>query len=289
MTEQFETRNSSNRLKKLILTSAQYAETPFAHDEGERKYVYELNVGKKKLCYFGSDHSNDPDDTLFVDIKNTFERVNPDLVMIEGWGSINNQKERAIDRFGKISEGEAKEKGEPHFVLKLAIEAGVDFESPEPPLKAEVTYLIEQGFSHKDIFFYYLYRQVHQYQREHGQKLSVEDCLCDLKLEQSQFMQASGLDEVEVDNYFSRFMSELDINDTQKYGDLADPIPWPEKEQTVYNEISSGSSQFRDEYIYERIVSCLDTHDSVFVVYGSAHAVKLEPALKALFAEFDDK
>ena len=69
--ERLETDKTPEKFKKLILTSAQYAETPFAHDEDAKTYVYEVTVGEKKLCYFGCNHSNDSKDPLFSEIKNT--------------------------------------------------------------------------------------------------------------------------------------------------------------------------------------------------------------------------
>ena len=58
-----------------------------------------------------------------------------------------------------------REAGEAGLTLKLAVESGIDVESPEPKFEREIEYLIEQGYGKEEIFAYYMYRQVEQYHR----------------------------------------------------------------------------------------------------------------------------
>jgi len=288
MVNEFQKLNTENEkeinienLKDLILTNEEYMNHPFAHTESERSYVFEINNGEKKIFYYGSSHTNESDDPIFKEIKKEFDRINPDIVYIEGWQSINNKKDTVRGVIKKESLDETKLEGENHFTLKLGIDAGKDFESPEPDFQKEIVYLLEKGFSKKDIFFFYTYRDIDQYQRQHKER-KLEECKKYIESEFKIFRRDSGWDGAELDLLEKEIVAELDVNNTDKYHLQVDPIPWEGSSQTILNEVSRNSSNFRDEYIFERIAEGLKKHNKIFVVYGSAHAVKQEPALRAL-------
>lgn len=268
-------------LKDLILTNEQYKDQPFAHAEGERIYTFELTNGQKKILYFGSAHTNNPDDPIFEDIKKRFDELDPEIVYVEGWRSINDKKDAVREGAKNFSLEETKSEGESHFTLKLAVDADADFESPEPESSQEITYLIQKGFSKKDIFFYYIYRDIDQYQRQNKER-SAEECKKYLKPYFKGMRRDSGWDDIELDALEQEVLTDLDVDDPEKYHAQVDPIPWEGKPQTVLNEISRNSNNFRDRYIFERIADGLNKYDRLFIVYGSAHAVKQEPALRAL-------
>jgi hypothetical protein len=73
-----------NKLKALILTPEQYRDHPFAHLEGDQSYVVECGQGEKKLVFFGSPHTNDPENPIFIKIREKFEEVGPEIVYVEG-------------------------------------------------------------------------------------------------------------------------------------------------------------------------------------------------------------
>ncbi len=269
--------------ENFILTSEQYRDTLFAHSESERTYVFKIEKGEKVLVYFGSAHTNDSEDPIFDEIKAQFDLLKPDMVYIEGWRSVNDNKDKARAFFKDQSLEDLKTEGESHFALKLAIDAGIDFESPEPNFSEEINFLLEKGFSKKDIFYFYLYRDIDQYQRQNKNR-NLDECKKYLEPYINRFRIDSGWESTEIDLYVEEIFSELDI-DSEEYNRQVDPIPWEGKTQTAINEISRNSSNFRDKYIFERIKEGLKTHNRLFVVYGSAHAVKQEAALRVLIEE----
>jgi len=271
-------------LKELILTDEQYREHPFATTESERAYLLELKKGDKQLVYFGSPHIYDPEDPLFEEIQRKFVEFKPEIVYVEGREFINTQKDKVREVLGKESLESVKLDGESHYVLKLAVDAEIDFESPEPDFSKEIAALLEKGYVKKDIFTFYMYRVIDQYQRLHGEK-SIEGCKKHLGNSFRQFRKESGWEAEELDKFESELVSELDIEDRKKYRRQVDPIPWEGNPQSVINEISRQSSSFRDRFILERITEGLKKYSRVFVIYGSAHAVKQEPALRSLFGE----
>lgn len=74
------------------------------------------------------------------------------------------------------------------------------------------------------------------------------------------------------------FNTELDLNDLKFFYDLVDPS----QNNSVYNEISRAEDVIRDSTIVKNILDYWERGYSVFIVYGSAHAVNQERALKEL-------
>jgi hypothetical protein len=232
---------------------------------------------------------------MFVEIKKAFDAICPDIVLVEGCESINLVKARVIEMGKKETDvqGLIRRGGESHYALKLAIDAGVDFESPEPDMKDEVAYLEEKGFERDVVFAFYVFRQLHQYTREKPQQdstqsqKSISQYLEPLFRELQSVTRWEGfdysIDHVQVVGR-TFWKHELDLVDPKVPIQFVDPIPWPEApaEYTKVNEVAATSSMFRDRHIVGRVAENLKDRKKIFVVYGSAHAVVEEPALREI-------
>ncbi|MEI6345805.1 MAG: hypothetical protein WCO79_01030 [bacterium] len=270
------------RAKASILSDAQYSETDFAKSEKERVYKYEVIGGGKSVLYFGTDHISDPQDPLFEEIESEIRDYAPEMLMVEGMGAINSRKESIKPRIASLSYEEAKKQGESTLVLKLAVELDVDFESPEPDLSEEVAYVEKSGFSRADIFSYYIYRIVEQYQRENKDR-NLEDFKKYVNPFLKELLNESAWSADEFAGYENAFFAELRLEDHEWYFNRVHPLP-DEGGGWKYgtNAVSSCSGNFRDQYALERIAESLQKYNKVFVAFGSAHAVRLEPALRVL-------
>ncbi len=268
-------------VKDMILTDEEYSHHPFASIESHRVYFVELKNENKELIFFGSPHMYNPADPLFEEVKKKFDEAKPEIVYVEGREYINEKKEKVREALGKESLEGVKLEGEGHYVLKLAVDAGIDFESPEPDFSKEIQYMVDKNFAKMDIFNFYMYRDIDQYQRLHREK-SLEGCKNYLVTCFRQFRKESGWESSEIDAFEKDLLSELNIEDKKKYSREVDPIPWKGRPQTPLNEISRQSGIFRDRYMIERIAEGLKKYSKLFVIYGSAHAVRQEPALRAL-------
>lgn len=49
----------------------------YAKVEHDNPYVFEVEFGDKKLVYFGSAHSQNPSDEMFLKIEEKFQETNP--------------------------------------------------------------------------------------------------------------------------------------------------------------------------------------------------------------------
>jgi hypothetical protein len=269
-------------IKARILSDKEYLHHPFVTVERQRSYVFEVTKGSKYLSYFGSDHTTEIGDPLFPKIQKAFEDARPQLVLVEGMESINDSKEEVDEIARNISLRESMEFGESSYVLKLAIDSGVEFESPEPNFSLEIQMLLDKGYTKKDIFTFYAYRDIYQYQRDHKDRHmeALREFLAPIL---QKLRVSSKASQEEITSFTNELFSDIDLN-SDKYAKESDPIPWPEHPQVVTNDISRASNDFRDRHIVERIAEALKNYDRVFVIYGATHAVKQEPAIRALLA-----
>lgn len=273
-----------DELKGAILTSGQYLDHPFARQEKKRTYEFKIKEGSKELTYFGTYHIGNPADPVLEDITSALKKANPQIVYVEGVESANEDKEGWRQRLKQMSDEEARADGENVFSLKLAVDAEADFESPEPTFTAQVQDLLNQGFSKKDIFNFYVYRDIFQYQRNTAERDSRE-CEMIMRREAQRLVGRAGWDAVQLDSFGKEVLANLKLDDDQYYSEKVDPIPWKGRPQSVTNEISRALSAFRDLHIFERIAEGIKKYDRLFVVYGSAHAVKQELPLRFLFEQ----
>jgi len=251
----------------------------------ETPYVYELEDGEKKLTYFGAEHSRDPENPQFKRLEQEFRKIQPQLIFVEGIEDMEGFIKKELENI-KESEiaaviGKYGEKG---LAIKLAIKAGVEFQSPEPNEEEQVANLLEQGFSQEDIFAHYVYFNAEQYQY-HGGEPSEEILESIIKKFKADF------DWTDFD--FS--LGHLKQIWQRLWPDRADPLDFnfsrldPVKREanlgtwTVVNEINSQRNIFRDQFMMEKIKQALENVNRLFIVYGASHAYMQEPALRKLF------
>ena len=268
-------------LTGLLLTPHEYVRHPWVTGEGEDEtYVYELANGQKKITFFGAKHSHDPDHPQFDELERRFSQLNPDMVYLEGMSSLPDPAIVA-EKYERTFPGDPRTHGEPRVALKLALDVGVDFESPEPPDAELFRNLLQEGFTKKDIFAFVVYRQASQFQDMHP-----ESSMYAFREYMVPYLDAFRRDSVwdadELRRIESEIFRDMNLADTEAYATQVDPMPWPEKRLTVVNEIASVVNRYRDVRWLERIAEGLKTHDRLFIVGGSGHAVTLEPALRAL-------
>lgn len=248
--------------------------------------MVKITSNGKHLTYFGSTHTNNPDHPVFKEIEDAFREAAPDFVYVEGMEQINGNPNHARERVARMSVTEAKMRGESMFVLKLAVDAGIPFESPEPRHRIEIEHLVRSGFSRIDVFNFYMYRIIAQYQREHDVR-TPEECKKYLMPFLRWFETESQWPSEELEVFERALLGSLDTND-ESYATLVDPMPWMERPRHVTNEVAAASSQFRNEFALERVAAGLKEHNRLFAVYGSGHAVELEPALRVIVGGKDE-
>jgi hypothetical protein len=278
---------SEMKVELPIMTPEEYSQI-----EHSRPYIYDLQFGDSKLTYFGFGHSNDPEDPAYSELRERFEAVNPDLVLVEGINDLDKRQDEVkqwAKELSSITDEEIiKKHGENLYTLSLALKKGIDFDSPEPNANAEIKYLQEKGFSREEIFVFTVTRDIGQYVRT-KEKPELEEYLNPRINKFKRNSNWEGFD-YSFENYKKLynvlFGKELDLNDNKSFHHLVDPIPRKGKEMEFTNRIAQTALIYRDVHIVDQIREKLKTYKKIFVVYGATHAVMQEPALERLAENF---
>ena len=274
-------RTAQEQYGSLILSTSEYVRHPWVQRRYGRTYAYELAGSGKRLSVFGSAHIHDPEDPIYGEIDSAFKNAQPDMVYVEGMEGIENDRERVIAHVQGMSADDARKVGENMYTLKLAVEAGIPFESPEPTHRDEISYLLRMGFPREIIYAQTFYRAVVQFQQTYNatNPAAFREYLVPYR---SRFIRDSGWDEHAIAEMDAHLFGTLDLADREAYARKLDPMPWQGAHESSLNSLSAASTEYRDRHILGRLADGLSRHDSLFVTYGSGHAVSLEPALRAL-------
>lgn len=257
--------------KELLMTYDEYNTI-----EHEEPYTYILNKNNQYLYYFGSRHSFDPKDTQFETIEKFWidftEKTNgqKSIVFLEGRNRpALETKEKAI-----------LEGGEMHFVAYLAKQQGIKTFSPEPPDKLQFEKALEH-FSKEEIGYYFFARVCYQWNR------MIDKPDFDIYINRFLVRDARGSGWVDFDfsiKHFSDIHKKIfntDFNKDDK--DFFYSIINPTTEKSIINKVSKFiGSELRDIHILEEIEKVWKDGFSLFIIYGSTHAVTQEPVLRDL-------
>lgn len=266
------------RLSKLMLThkemDAKYAE--LAEQGSIHPYIYKLGNSHQYLCFFGVQHSYDPQDEQFGQLKAAWSQ----------WLKQTDSSKRIILTEGgkrPLSKSETvaiQENGEAGLATYLAHKSGVKVESPEPDRKQEADHLANQ-FDRDKAMYYYFARQVPQWFSINQQRgVSFDEYFDNFFKRHRQSIRWNNYDfSIEhIKTLHKQYTGkEFEVPESrQDHSDLY------EQYNPASNDVSSASSHYRDKYILGRTKELWDNGQSIFIVYGSGHAIVMEPALRAL-------
>ncbi len=290
--EQFpvKTEKSREEVLKPILDKIMTAKE-YANIKHESPFEYEISnpAGDKKLSYFGAPHCYEAGNPLFARIESSFKAAQPDIIFIEGMNFHGDPAILAEQIKRATAEQVIERMGESGFTMKLAIDNGIEWQSPEPSDETLYAHLLKRGFKKKEIFSWELMQALAQYSRQEQKKdfpTYADSYIRDFK----EATKWKGFDyslESALKNAEAMAGSTIDPESDTDFDIYIDPIPWEKDidEQSELNRISEASSLIRDQHIVTSIAESLKTHKRPFIVYGSSHAVMQEPALEKLMKE----
>jgi hypothetical protein len=243
-------------LTEPILTMEQYSVRAKDHP---RPYVVTLG---DSVLLFGAEHTQDPDDPQIDSIRAQWERFAPTVTLVEGrLGFLFRWTSDPVARFGESG-----------AVYDLAKRSGVPAFTWEPPVEAEVAWVLRSYPQKRTALFYILrpYFGQRKFGRPDDPDGMVEGTIG--RRTQWKGLEGSIADVAEIDSIWrADFAGKKDWRETDdRYG-------WP----GYLGEIAAASNAFRDEHAARIIVHLARNGERVFIVCGSSHAVKLEPALRA--------
>jgi mannose-6-phosphate isomerase-like protein (cupin superfamily) len=220
-----------------------------------------LEGGSKALLFYGSVHSNNPNDPMFDDIEKKFYSFQPDFVWIEGGYNeiVYTEREKAIKN------------GEMAFVSFLTRQIDLTNDNIDPP-DSFVDNTLLKTFAPEAIFTMCILRQVYQYQREiRNNPFDFPTRIVSFAnqiIEKGTLNQKDTLDFVQIFTLVKKVSGLTITAGNWKETDVFNTVYNP---GNTINEIYEKVLQMRDTYALDRIIRSHHEYNKVFVIMGGDH------------------
>ena len=230
-------------------------------------YLVELEADEGSLFYFGSYHSNNPDDVQMDDIASRWTATRPTVALTENTGGFApGGKRRAIKALGEFG-----------LVIHLAEEYDVPVYSLEPTWDDEIS-MVTERFSREEATVFYTLR-VYLSERGNERDSARMDKLAMHLL--GKRGNRPGLGGVVADlDAFDAVWNEH-FGDDRDWRTLPPRAIWPGDEPTRLQAISRFVNEVRDRHMARVVIDFVKRGERVFAIAGGSHVVKQEPVLRA--------
>ena len=245
-----------------ILTSEEYGALIDTHP---RPYIVEIETqnGGSVLLY-GSEHTQNPDDPQIADIQQRWESYQPTVALVES----------RLGFFVQGFQNPIEEYGEMGWAFFLARKEKVQTYTWEVPREGEIQYVLEK-YPKEQVSLFYILRPYFSNLR-YGVPDDPDTVAANYIRERSDYpgIENTIFSVEEIDAIWQR-----DFPDEADWRNTSDQFGLP----GYLGEIASRSGEARDEHFVRVIIDLVQKGERVFAIAGSSHAVKLEPALRAVF------
>lgn len=233
-------------------------------DSHARPYVYEcVAAGAGRVLVFGAEHTRDPDDPQLDGIRRRWEGLRPTVALIEGdLGMLFPAFMDPVRTFGETG-----------FVHGLARADSIPTYSWEPPVELVLQGALDQGFSREQVALRWILNPYFSSLR-HGRPADPEALVRDTFEERARAAPIAGCftNLAQVEGAWG-----LAFPGGPDWRDVSDQFGLPGFLGAMDLNLP------RDVHLVACIRELVSAGERVFVVCGSSHAVKIEPALEALF------
>jgi len=235
-------------------------------------YILNIYVPNGGLLYFGVGHTDDPCDEQLKEIETFWKQFDPDIAFYEGpeLYAAENTRSDAI-----------RNDGERGLVRYLA-GSHLTVNSMEPKVGEEIAELLKK-YRPEQVKIFYIMRDVAGYDRLKFPNQTRQQYLQD---EIARWSAEAALKNVppntisELEPTFAKYFPGLG-----SYKNAHDRWVDPASAETLLNEISRASTEYRDQFMVSLLSSTVCEHKRVLAVVGWSHVVRQEPAIRALLSE----
>jgi hypothetical protein len=239
-------------------------------------YVLELKKGDKTIVFCGVTHLTDDTDTaneLFTKIENSFYTFNPTVCINEG-GDITRKlyasKQDALLKDGEI--GLCKIMSDSLHILTLNGDPSIEFELKE----------LLKTFSKGEVIAYIVTERLMWGLKGQGitNKMEIADKYTSFV--ENYICTKGGLSLSDTEKSLAFFTSNYEqlLHRPFAITDLEPTNPFEPNGQ--FQKIGRASKEIRDQFLISTIDQQLNTHDKIFIVFGSWHLLTCKPGLEAV-------
>jgi hypothetical protein len=243
-------------LAEPVLTSEQYSELAESH---ARPYIVRISDA---VILFGAEHTMDPANGQIDSIRSLWKEFSPTTALVESrLGFLFRWVQDPVARYGESG-----------LVYDLAKQEGIPCYTWEPPVEAEVAWVLK-SYPQKRVALFYILRPYFG-QRKFSTPDDPDRMVTGTIGRRTQWkgLEGSIASVAEIDSIW-----KADFAGGKDWRDTDDRYGWP----GYLNEIAAVSNAFRDEHAVRVILQLVRNGERVFAVCGSSHAVKLERALRS--------
>lgn len=245
---------------------------------GKVKYPYhfEIQKGNQYLYYFGANHSRDLKNKQYPILKKYWQEflektkgANAVVLVEGGERQVHENEELAVRRDSEAG-----------FITLLAHKAGITTYSPEPDPLNERKYILEK-FSEDELNYYYFSRLVNAWHNMPGPKLPFEKHIERYSQKKPEIKNWAdyGFPLEEMKKVHQKILkSDFDQNDKDLFMLLINPT----KKENPLHRVVIATSTFRNISIVQEIERLWKDGKNIFAIFGSAHPILQEPALRKL-------
>jgi len=241
-----------------------------------QNYCFEIEKKNQSLFYFGANHSRDINDPQYEKLQaywqKFFEKTKEknSIVLVEGGArQIHENEELAVRRDSEAG-----------LITLLASKAGITTYSPEPDPLDERKYILEK-FSEDELNYYYFSRLVNAWHNMPEPKSPFEKYIERYSQKKSEIKNWAdyGFPLEEMKKVHRKiFKRDFDQNDKDLFALLINPT----KEENPLHQVVRATSTYRNICVVQEIEKLWMDGKNIFVVYGGAHPILQEPALRKL-------
>lgn len=271
---EFDSRHPDKIMEEKDIESLLYSYDEWKAVYKKMPYSFTIKKNAQYLYYFGANHSHDPKNEEFPALREFWKEF------LEKAGNKNGVVfvEGGLRKLVESEETAIKRDSESGFITFLANRARVPVHCPEPNPTGERINLLKK-FSKEEVQYYYFARVAHAWHRR-DPKPNFEEYT-------SHYLEQDKVDSKWEDFDFSLehmklihkklFGTDFENNEQFSFQNIN-----PTVENSVINKVARACSIYRNVHIVTEILKFWKEGKNIFVVFGGAHAVLQEPALRKL-------
>lgn len=247
--------------------------TPAQHDSvmADRNWPYlmELDTEEGSLFYFGSYHTNNPDDAQMERIATRWSEMMPTVALTENTGGFApGGTRRAIKTLGEFG-----------LVIRLADEHDIAVYSLEPTWDDEIG-MVTERYSQEEATVFYTLRVYLSERGDERDPARMDKLAAHLLKKRGN---RPGLDGAVADLEAFDRVWRSSFGDARDWRTLPPEAIWPGDAPTKLQAISRFVNEVRDRHMARVVIDFVTRGERVFAIAGGSHVVKQEPVLRAAF------
>lgn len=260
----------TNKCDDKLIKYNEYKESPC------EDYLLKINYKNGgALLYFGAQHSDNPADRQFEEIKKAYLEFKPDVVFYEG----------PIRPLGKDEAETIKLFGESGFIRYLAQMDSIPVESLEPNPVNEFKYVLKKFTPEQAILFYIMREASRLRERKNASASEIKEKISQLLTRMPRLEGITIKNTDDLQKIYNKYWTEPAMWYDAPH-QWFDPLKNSHETGGIFtNELNAESSHFRNVYMYQTLSKKVKEGKKVFAVVGRNHIPMQKEAIKCALQE----